>query len=231
MVNTLCDKSCKPLTLPTGEVIPYNPYFRLILLFNEGSAYTGTRDVNAALKERLQPIETNYPSESVESKMLQNTTDATPQEIKQVLELVKIIRREVKGFDMSIRTIAKFVNVAYDPDVFTSKKWLNAYATVIASQISPTDEAKRALLRKYAEQAVSQWRDPVPQSAQSTQTQSPTINNTRSTIDTKLNYYEQDIVRKGDKLHAINAYKKRTGASTSDAIILVLDFAKSIGMM
>lgn len=52
-VNTLTDQTGEGLRLPTGEVVPQSPDFRLALCYNEG--YAGTREVNCALKE-VNPV-------------------------------------------------------------------------------------------------------------------------------------------------------------------------------
>ena len=49
---------------------PVGPGFRVILAFNEGSAYSGTREVNAALRDRLMPIYADYLPELTEAKVL-----------------------------------------------------------------------------------------------------------------------------------------------------------------
>ncbi len=59
VVNTLTDRTGEGLRLPTGEIVAPNAGFRLILVYNDG--YAGMREINPALKDRLQPIYCAYP--------------------------------------------------------------------------------------------------------------------------------------------------------------------------
>lgn len=111
-VNTLTDKTGEPLRLPTGEVVSQTDGFRLVLLFNEGSQYQGTREVNAALKRRLVPIYADYPTPAAECRILSGMCPTLGQGMTNSLVFIAgMIRAANLRFDLSTDILARWANM------------------------------------------------------------------------------------------------------------------------
>lgn len=153
MVNTLTDQTGEGLRLPTGEVIKPSKSFRLILLYNEG--YTGTRDVNAALKDRLMPIYTGYLPVEDEVKLLERMTGATNEECGRVQGAADMIRKADLHFDLSPRSLSRWIRLVKQAG-FT---WKRAYEIAIMDLLGTPETAapQRAVLNEIAANTVDQW--------------------------------------------------------------------------
>lgn len=155
-VNTLTDKTGEGLRLPTGEVIPNHPEFRLVLLFNEG--YQGTREVNAALRDRLMPVYTAYPLAAIEAKMLSGMKPNIPSaRIGEIINLANSIRVASLDFDLSIRALNRWVGLK-EAGVGT---WLETFKVAILDLTGDpkVSAPKRAALAEIANQfGVGNWR-------------------------------------------------------------------------
>ena len=147
-VNTLTDKTGDPLLLPTGEEVKPTPEFRLVLLFNEGSRYAGTRDVNEALKRRLTPIYCTYPPRDSEERIVQSLTGASPSDVARCLDVASMIRAADLQFDLSPDIVAKWIR-------FTLSglgSWRDTYRIVICDLVGAPELTvpQRAVLDEIA---------------------------------------------------------------------------------
>ena len=148
-VNTLTDKTGEPLRLPTGEVVSNTDGFRLVLLFNEGSQYQGTREVNAALKRRLVPIYADYPDKMAEELILKGMVPRLP--YTTVIKLVAIagmIRAANLRFDLSTDILARWANMTL-AGVGT---WAETYRMAVLDMLGAPEvtQPQRAVLAEIA---------------------------------------------------------------------------------
>jgi hypothetical protein len=153
LVNTLTDQTGEGLRLPTGELVPQNPDFRLILVYNEG--YSGTREVNAALKDRLMPIYCGYLAAEDETNLLANMTGAPLTDCKRVQEVADMIRAAGLRFDLSPRSLVRWIRLVREAGL----TWGKAYEHAVMDLAGPPDLAapQRACLSEIAQNTVSQW--------------------------------------------------------------------------
>lgn len=161
LVNTLTDQTGEGLRLPTGEVIPPHKGFRLILIYNEG--YTGTREVNAALKDRLMPIYADYLEPKQEAKLLEIMTGCSPEEASQVQSVAKMIRSADLHFDLSPRSLTRWIRLVKQAGM----TWQDAYDVAILDLVGPPQLAapQRACLTEIARNSVAQWPNAAPAAA------------------------------------------------------------------
>lgn len=147
-VNTLTDDTGEGLRLPTGEVIPPHPDFRLILLYNDG--YVGTKEVNGALKDRLPPIYCPYPPRDQEIAILQNKTGAPNQVCAWAVDLATMIRQANLRFDLSVRALANMIDFKFKGGATMEE----AFEFAILDLIGPpeTTQPQRAVLAEIARQ-------------------------------------------------------------------------------
>lgn len=105
--NTLIDGSGTGLLLRDGTRLPVGPRFRLVLLFNEGSAYAGTKQVNAATRDRLMSIFTNYMQPKPEAQVLMAVTGCDQDTADRLVNYANAIRaaRDSLDFDFSPRAM------------------------------------------------------------------------------------------------------------------------------
>lgn len=127
-VNTLTDKTGDGLLLPTGELIDNHADFRLILLFNEGTGYQGTKEVNAALKRRLVPVYADYPDAASEKKILANLCPyLSSRQIDNLINCATMVRAAgLDRFDLSTDILARWADTVREgvgpwPECF---KWV-----------------------------------------------------------------------------------------------------------
>lgn len=155
VLNNLTDKTGDSLRLPSGEVIPPHPDFRVAALYNEGAQYGGTREVNAALKRRLMPIYADYPDKEREMKILRNLTGATDGRLESVLGVAEMIRAANLRFDLSTDILARWMNIA-ERGILS---WSESFEKVITDLLgSPEVSApQRAVMAEIAAQTVNQW--------------------------------------------------------------------------
>jgi hypothetical protein len=149
-VNTLTDKTGDGLRLPTGEVIPNSPAFRLCLLYNEGSQYTGTRDVNAALKRRLVPIYADYPDAASELAIVANLTggNCSSATYERVIKCAAMIRAANLRFDLSPDILARWINVT----MHGVASWQDAFRMCVMDLVGAPEQtqAQRTVLAEIA---------------------------------------------------------------------------------
>lgn len=153
LVNTLTDQTGEGLRLPTGEVIHASQEFRLILIYNEG--YSGTREVNAALKDRLMPIYAGYLDEEEEVKLLHSVTGAEIEECRQVRGVAEMIRRADLRFDLSPRSLFRWIRLVKEAKL----TWVEAYERAVMDLVGPPELAapQRACLKEIANNTINQW--------------------------------------------------------------------------
>lgn len=153
VVNTLTDTTGDGLRLPTGEVVPQSEGFRLILLYNEG--YSGTRDVNAALKDRLMPIFADYLDPAHETELIEKLTGATNAEATQVVGVANMIRQADIGFDLSPRSLVRWVRLVRDEGM----TWRAAFDKAIIDLVGPPHlaAAQRGCVDEIGRNTVDQW--------------------------------------------------------------------------
>jgi len=147
-VNTLTDRSGAGLRLPTGEVVPNSPDFRLVLAYNEG--YSGTREVNAALKDRLMPVACGYLGQGQESELVAGMTGCEPMAAARVVDVARLIRAAALRFDLSPRALARWVKLA------SIMGWKRAYEVAVvdlAGGDSPENAPTRAALTEIGNNA------------------------------------------------------------------------------
>lgn len=151
-VNTLTDKTGEPLRLPSGEVIPNHPDFRLVLLFNEGSQYHGAREVNAALKRRLVPIYADYPAAGAEKLMLSGMCPYLNQSMTdRLIGIAGMIRAANLRFDLSTDILARWAGLV----VAGVGDWVECYRMAVMDLLGAPEitQPQRAVLGEIAKQA------------------------------------------------------------------------------
>jgi len=153
MVNTLTDQTGEPLRLPNGQIIPQHPDFRLVLIYNEG--YTGTREVNAALKDRLMPIYCGYLSQADEIALLQSKTTADAAECTRVQDVAAMIRAANLRFDLSPRSLCRWIRLVKEAGM----SWADAFERAIIDLVGPPELAapQRTVLAEIARNTVANW--------------------------------------------------------------------------
>ena len=152
-VNTLTDQTGEGLRLPTGEIVPQNPQFRLVLIYNEG--YAGTREVNAALKDRLMPIYCGYLGPQEETNLLCSLTGLDEARASSVVDVARMIRAANLRFDLSPRSLVRWIKLVKEAGL----TWTQAYERAIVDLAGPADIAapQRACLEEIARNTVAQW--------------------------------------------------------------------------
>jgi len=112
-LNTLTDGSGDTLRLPDGKRISVGARFRVVLAFNEGAAYSGTREVNAALRDRLQPIYADYLDPKDEESILIARTGCDALSAKKLVTFARSVRmmRAQLGFDLSPRALIRVLQL------------------------------------------------------------------------------------------------------------------------
>jgi nitric oxide reductase NorQ protein len=153
LVNTLTDQTGEGLLLPSGERVQQSADFRLVLIYNEG--YAGTREVNAALKDRLMPIYCDYLPATEEINLLAAMTGATDDECKRVQEVAAMIRAANLRFDLSPRSLVRWIRLAKNANL----TWGQAYERAILDLAGTPQLAapQRACLEEIARNTVAQW--------------------------------------------------------------------------
>jgi nitric oxide reductase NorQ protein len=153
LVNTLTDTTGEGLRLPTGELIAQSADFRLVLIFNEG--YSGTREVNAALKDRLMPIYAGYLPAAEESQLLVTITGATTDEADRVVSVGNMIRAANLRFDLSPRSLVRWIKLVK----LAAMSWRDAYDRAILDLVGTPELAgpQRTCLTEIARNSVDQW--------------------------------------------------------------------------
>lgn len=149
-LNTLTDGSGDKLALPDGSALGANPGFRVILAFNEGAGYAGTRDTNAALRDRLMPIYAGYLPEGQEEQVLIHKTGCDPTTARRVVSLATAVRASSSnlGFDLSPRPMMRMLRLIRDEGF----NWSDAFeASVLDLAGDPVDKApQRDVLTQIA---------------------------------------------------------------------------------
>jgi len=147
-VNTLTDQTGHGLRLPTGETIPPSKGFRLALLYNDG--YAGTREVNAALKDRLMPIYAGYMGASAETVMLHNRTGAPAEICESVVRLGGMIRAAGLRMDLGPRAMIRLIRLVG----LDGMSWTDAYRHAVLDLAGAPDQAaaQRTVLEELARQ-------------------------------------------------------------------------------
>lgn len=153
LVNTLTDQTGEGLRLPTGEVIAPNPEFRLVLVYNEG--YAGTREVNAALKDRLMPIYCGYLPAGQETALLCYMTSAPLTDCERVQQVADMVRAANLRFDLSPRSLSRWIRLVHDAGL----SWREGFRVAIMDLVGPPDTAapQRACLDEIARNSIDQW--------------------------------------------------------------------------
>ncbi len=152
-LNTLTDGSGDTLRLPDGTRLTVGPKFRVVLAFNEGAGYAGTREVNAALRDRLMPIYADYLPEKSEVSMLVQRTGCDEQSAKRLVGFARQIRaaRANLGFDLSPRALFRMLDMIR----FLGESWKSAFEYGILDLIGdPIDKKpQRDAIEKTAQAA------------------------------------------------------------------------------
>lgn len=154
MVNNLTDDTGHGISLPTGEVVPRHPKFRLLLLYNEG--YAGTREVNQATKERLMPIYCDYMAAEDEKSLLAKRTGAPLPVCNNLVQLARMIRSGKVRMDFSPRSMIRMIKMVG----LGGFSWGEAYTAAALDLAGSADiaAAQRTLLAEYGKQVnVEQW--------------------------------------------------------------------------
>lgn len=150
-LNTLTDNSGDVLRLPDGNVLSVGPGFRVALAFNEGAAYAGTREVNAALRDRLMPIYAGYLPESAEIQLLIGRTGCDRKTAKRVAKLANKVRaaRANLNFDLSPRALFGLLDLIKHQQ----ESWAEAFEHAILDRVGdPLDrQPQREAISKIAD--------------------------------------------------------------------------------
>jgi MoxR-like ATPase len=159
--NTLTDGSGDTLRLPDGTRLAVGPNFRLILAFNEGAAYSGTKEVNAALRDRLMPIYADYLPEASEISILTSRTGCDEVSARRLIGFAKLVRdkRAEIGVDLSPRAMMRVLELIRD----LGESWSEAFEHGILDLIGdPLDKrATRAAVSGHAAKVgLSGWSRP-----------------------------------------------------------------------
>jgi nitric oxide reductase NorQ protein len=153
LVNTLTDQTGEGLRLPTGEVVAASADFRLVLVYNEG--YAGTREVNAALKDRLMPIYCGYLEPAHEAQLLAAMTGAPAEDCQRVQDVAQLVRAANLRFDLSPRSLTRWIRLVREAGL----TWRDGFTRAIMDLVGPpeTAGAQRACLNEIAANTIDQW--------------------------------------------------------------------------
>lgn len=154
MVNTLTDNTGEGLRLPTGEIIPQRGNFRLVLLFNEG--YAGTKEVNAALRDRLMPIYADYLTPAQEEAILIQQAGVSAEAAKAMVGVAKMIRAANLGFDLSPRALLRWARLV----IHSNFSWHKAFEIALVDLIGgpQTEAARRNVLMEICRNTATNWK-------------------------------------------------------------------------
>lgn len=160
-LNTLTDGSGDSLRLPDGSALPVGPGFRVILAFNEGAAYSGTREVNAALRDRLMPIYADYLPAAAEVAMLRARTGCDEATAAGLVEFAGGVRaaRASLGFDLSPRALLRMLDLIRH----CGCSWAEALEFGVLDLVGdPVDRRpQRDAIAQIADlQSMAQWNEP-----------------------------------------------------------------------
>lgn len=161
-LNTLTDGSGTPLRTKDGKIYYPGKGFRVVLNYNEGSSYAGTREVNAALKDLLRPIYCKYMSESDETSMIQSRTGIDTTTASMIVRLANGCRDSIKstGFDFSPRSMFAMIELVRE----LGCSWKSAFEWGILDMVGcPVEKAtQRSVLANIATiNGIDGWPSPV----------------------------------------------------------------------
>lgn len=161
-LNTLTDGSKTPLRTKDGKRYRVGNKFRVVLCFNEGASYAGTREVNAALKDRLRPIYTPYMDAMAEECLLVSRMGVDASTATSLVMLANACRkaRRATGFDYSPRS--NFALLEFKRKL--SCTWRQAFNWSILDCVGDVDEKapQRGVLSTVADTlGIDTWVDPV----------------------------------------------------------------------
>jgi MoxR-like ATPase len=160
-LNTLLDGSGTKYRTKDGRRYSVGNRFRVIMCFNEGAAYAGTREVNAALKDRLAPIYAGYLPANEEIKILIGRTGVDTDTAQRVVDLATQIRAAGKnlGFDLSLRSLMRLLTFKKE----LLMDWNVAFEASILNLIGdPVEKGpQRSVIRSVADiSGMSLWAEP-----------------------------------------------------------------------
>jgi hypothetical protein len=142
-LNTLLDGSGDTHRLPDGRRLAAGKGFRVWLAYNPG--YSGMREVNQALVDRLCPVFTTYLPPADEARMLaarSGCDDATAMRVAQLAEKIRAARFR---FDLSPRALFRLLRI-----VRGGRSWDDAFTWAILDRIG--DPVSRAADRDACKQ-------------------------------------------------------------------------------
>jgi hypothetical protein len=159
-LNTLLDGSGTKYRSKDGKLYSIGENFRLLMCFNEGAQYSGTREVNAALKDRLMPIYCDYLKPAEEIKILTDRCRVDADTAKKVVDLAGQIRAAGKniGFDLSPRALIRMLVLKRN-----LMSWQQAFEYAVLNLIGcPVEKAAhRSTIKMVADNnSVSYWAEP-----------------------------------------------------------------------
>lgn len=144
-MNTLLDGSGDKLRLPTGERLAAGKNFKLWLAYNPG--YSGMKEMNQALVDRLVPVYTTYLPETDEARVLEAVTRCDPGTAMAVASMAAKIRAAKTRFDLSLRSMFRLMRY-----VRSGASWEQAFEWAILDRIGcPSQrQADRDVIRNIA---------------------------------------------------------------------------------
>lgn len=161
-LNTLTDGSGHKLRTPDGKRYPVGKRFRCILCFNEGGGYAGTKEVNAALRDRLMPIYCDYLPVPMEIDILIEKTGCDFNSAQSLVGLATKIRaaKASLGFDFSPRSMFRVMELMRECGL----DWKDAFTYGVLDLVGdPIEKApQRACIEQVAAvDGLSGWARPV----------------------------------------------------------------------
>jgi hypothetical protein len=111
-----------------------------VLAFNEGASYSGTREVNAALRDRLMPIYADYLPMDLESKIIQERTGCDQSSADALVAVAAKVRagRASLGFDLSPRALFRMLELMR----YCRKNWKEAFGIAILDLVGDPIDRK-----------------------------------------------------------------------------------------
>lgn len=152
--NNLLDRTGDPLILPTGEHVARGSNFRFVGLYNDG--YTGMREVNPALIDRLVSIHCDYPSKDTEVQWVQlGAPQASATDVERVVDAIRALRGAIPHMDFSPRCMIRLLNM----HLATGCSWRKAYDVAVVNLAGgpSTATAQRAAIDEHGKHTVDTW--------------------------------------------------------------------------
>jgi MoxR-like ATPase len=139
------------LLLQDGTTVRIPLGWKVAVAYNQGVNYAGTKPINAAMLDRLQPINCPYPERDTEANSLCVQTGASSEDVNRIMDLVDLLREnaEVHGFDLSLRPVIRMIRFRQ-----AGRTWATAFERAILDLVGPPDGIDGEIRTSFKETAI-----------------------------------------------------------------------------